>query len=243
MSKRTHPLSAGLLGAIVATGAWAWADQARLPHTFVQGGPIRADDFNENFAALASANNDNDARIHGLQRQVEELRAAARPGFTLEATGPAGNSGGTNQLGGSVVVCQQGSFDRALLAEQVSGRPFSCTLRIRTVDAFREWAPGPPLNVVPADLVLDLAFTHAFEGSFQSAGPLIETVARVTLEPGVFNDKTVTFHGVMPATPTAANEEGRFPATHWAGVRIVVNGNETMAQAGGLYVNGNFVVE
>ncbi len=80
--KRTSPIFTGLAtGISLAIGIAAIAGPITTPNTFTAGTPARAAEVNANFSAVASAVNDNDARIGALEAAAQETDVA--PGGNL----------------------------------------------------------------------------------------------------------------------------------------------------------------
>lgn len=73
--------------AAVAIPWWATGGEANLPHSFSNGGVIRASEFNANFSALRSAINDNHRRLASAESSLANLQLKQGP---QGPTGPAG---------------------------------------------------------------------------------------------------------------------------------------------------------
>ena len=88
-SMRRRFLAVALL--VAALPVAALASPVDIPHSFVDGGTIVAEEFNENFDAIAVAVNDNDARIAALETSVAENAVPAGTiAFFAVANCPAG---------------------------------------------------------------------------------------------------------------------------------------------------------
>lgn len=71
-------------------GTASIASSVDIPNTFTSGTPALASEVNENFSALQTGLNENDARVVQLEAQLAALQAPGGVAYEVGDTGPAG---------------------------------------------------------------------------------------------------------------------------------------------------------
>lgn len=220
---RVVVMVAALLGAALVMRATAETPGELA--TFQAGQPIRASDFNENFALL--------------QQRIDELsRRAATPG-PAGPEGPAGPAGSSTGLvlRSQVINCDPsesyahlGSFSSwgmgtsSFTPPEVVGRPYTLILDLQPV----QWNVGA-VTPLPGDVVCDVTW------NFQSAaGTYSEVVERQLVVPVAASSAEFTFTsaGTVP-TPSYPGD-----VTRSLNLSMAVRVTSATVNLGGGYLSG-----
>jgi uncharacterized delta-60 repeat protein len=192
-----------LLGATLAWPVWLGASQVTGLVTFAPGETIRADDFNRNFQAIATALNDTDSRLTTLANTVTAPGGVQSQVTTLQSQASSQQAALQNQVA---------ALQARVQALTIMGLP-------DTSIGLNGFASAPGTTMSPFGIVIDS------QGRLVLAG-LKPTGQAVVTRLNANGSLDATFGTSGFATATTPNGFGRGVAIDSTG-RIVVGGSTT----------------